>query len=336
MPRSVERKVAPSRVKRSALSPPPEFGGDPIVWAAWLYYEERMTQEEVADQLGVSRASVVNFLQEARDRGVVTIAVASAHLQSVGVSRDLCRRYGLKSCVVIPDDDGRLPDYERIGRAGGRLLSEILEPNDILGVSWGRTVLALSAALAPVRVPGVSVVQIAGSAIGTAEFSSELCTSNIANRLGARCVNLHAPGIVSRPEVKRLFMQEPALLEQFKLIRSCNKILFGVAGLGSASTALRSGYMTAEKLRPYVGGGAIGVMAGRFFDREGKPVLGPLDEQMIGLTLREIARIPERICVAGGREKVEAIGAMLRGGYATILVTDETTALALVSASASA
>ena len=75
---------------------------------------------------------------------------------------------------------------------------------------------------------------------------------------------------------------------------------------------------------------AIGVMAGRFFDSDGDPVLGPLDEQMIGLTLREIAKIPERICVAGGPEKIEAIDAMLRGGYATVLVTDEATALALV------
>ncbi len=331
MARSLERKPTPSRVKRSTLSPPPEFIGDPIVWAAWLYYEERMTQEEVADRLGVSRASVVNFLQEARDRGIVTIAVASEHLQSVRISRALCKRFDLASCVVIPDDGGRLPVYERIGRAGARLLTEILEPNDILGVSWGRTVLALSASLAQVRLPGVSVVQTSGSAIGTFEFSPELCTSNIAYRLGARCVNLHAPGIVSRPEVKKLFMQEPALIEQFKLIRSCNKILFGVAGLGSASTALRSGYMTAEKLRPYVDGGAVGVMAGRFLDRDGDPVLGPLDEQMIGMTLREIAKIPERICVAGGPEKVEAIDAMLRGGYATILVTDEATAQALAT-----
>jgi DNA-binding transcriptional regulator LsrR (DeoR family) len=331
MSRSLERKPTPSRIKRSTLSPPPEFVGDPIVWAAWLYYEERMTQEEVADRLGVSRASVVNFLQEARDRSVVTIAVAPEHLQSVRISRELRKRFGLTSCVVIPDDGGRLPVYERIGRAGARLLTEILEPNDILGVSWGRTVLALSASLAQVRLPGVSVVQTSGSAIGTFEFSPELCTSNIAYRLGARCVNLHAPGIVSRPEVKKLFMQEPALVEQFKLIRSCNKILFGVAGLGSASTALRSGYMTPEKLRPYVDGGAVGVMAGRFLDRDGDPVLGPLDEQMIGMTLREISKIPERICVAGGPEKVEAIDAMLRGGYATILVTDEATAQALAT-----
>ena len=331
MARSQDRKTAQPRAKRSELSTPAEFAGDPIVWAAWLYYEERMTQEEVAERLGVSRASVVNFLQEARDRNIVTIAVASEHLQSVGIARELAKRFGLTSCVVIPEADGRLPVYERVGRAGARLLLEILEPDDVLGVSWGRTVLSLSASLAEARMPGVTVVQIAGSAIGTAEFSPELCTSNIAYRIGGRCVNLHAPGIVSRPDVKKLFMQESSLVEQFKLIRSCTKVLFGVANLSDASTALRSGYMTPEKMRPYVKGGAIGVMSGRFLDRGGRPVLGPLDDQMIGLTLDEIAKIPERICVAGGIEKIRAIHAMLRGEYATVLVTDEPTARALVA-----
>ncbi len=113
--------MAQPRVKRSELSTPPEFAGDPIVWAAWLYYEERMTQEEVAERLGVSRASVVNFLQEARDRNIVTIAVASEHLQSVQIARELSRRYDLNSCVVIPEGSDELPIYERVGRAGARL-----------------------------------------------------------------------------------------------------------------------------------------------------------------------------------------------------------------------
>lgn len=331
--RGAECGVAQTRVKRSDLSPPPEFGGDPIVWAAWLYYEERMTQEEVADQLGVSRASVVNFLQEARDRGVVTIAVASEHLQSVRIARELARRFDLAHCVVVPDDGGRLPDYERIGRAGARYLTEILEPDEVLGVSWGRTVLALSNALGQIRLPHVSVVQIVGSAIGTEDFSPELCTSNIANRIGARCINLHAPGIVSRPEIKALFMREPSLVQQFDLIRGCTKVLFGVTGVDKASTVISSGYMTPERIEPYREGGAVGMLLGRFLDAAGRPVLGSLDERIIGLTLDEMLTIPERICVAGAPNKVEAIRATLIGGYATVLITDEATASALVAGS---
>jgi DNA-binding transcriptional regulator LsrR (DeoR family) len=59
-------------------------------------------------------------------------------------------------------------------------------------------------------------------------------------------------------------------------------------------------------------------------------VLGALDNQMIGLTLDEIAKVPERICVAGGSDKIDAVYAALNGNYATVLVTDEATARALV------
>lgn len=323
-------RVAVARTRRRDLAPPAEFSGDPIVWAAWLYYEERMTQEEVAETMGVSRASIVNFLQEARERNLVTIAVASTHLQSVRIARALKERYGLTSCVVAPDDGGRGLDYERVARAGARFLEESLGDGDVLGVSWGRTVLALADALTPMRLPHVSVVQIAGSAIGTADFSPELCTSNIATRIGARCVNLHAPGIVSRPEIKSLFMQEPALVEQFELLRSCTKFLFGVTHLERAGDSVLRGWVSAEWLDAYAKDGAVGVLAGRFLDRDGRPVEGALDGRMIGLSLDEIRRIPRRICLAAGLRKVEAIEAALRGGYATVLVTDEPTAQALL------
>lgn len=103
MIKTLQRNVTPPRIKRRALSIPAEFDSDPVVWAAWLYYEEGMTQEEVADQLGVSRASVVNFLQEARDRNIVTIAVSSRHLQTIGLAREVANAYGLSivwSCLM--------------------------------------------------------------------------------------------------------------------------------------------------------------------------------------------------------------------------------------------
>ena len=94
-----------ARAKRRDMATPVEFGGDPVVWAAWLYYEERMTQEEVAERLGVSRATVVNVLQEARDRGIVTIEVSPRHLQSVRLSRTLCELYGLEKMWGAELDD---------------------------------------------------------------------------------------------------------------------------------------------------------------------------------------------------------------------------------------
>jgi DNA-binding transcriptional regulator LsrR (DeoR family) len=39
--------------------------------------------------------------------------------------------------------------------------------------------------------------------------------------------------------------------------------------------------------------------------------------------------VPSRVCVAGGRTKIAAITAALRGGYATHFITDAATAEAL-------
>jgi DNA-binding transcriptional regulator LsrR (DeoR family) len=320
------RVEAVPRMRRDALAPPTEFGGDPVIWAAWLYYEEGMTQEEIARQLGVSRGSVVNLLQESRDSGIVTISVASHHLRSVSLARQISERFGLAECLVIPDDGGRTPEHERVGRAAARLLVDRLQPDDVLGVSWGRTVLALSQAVPARALPSVSVVQITGSAIGTYGFSAELCASNIANRIGARCVYLHAPGIVSHRDVKRMLMREPALIEQFRILRSCNKIIFGVGSVAASSTAFDTGFLTAAEGAPYLAQGAVAVLAGRFLDAEGRPLAGELDGRMIGMTVPEIARIPEKICIAGGPDKAAPIRALLVGGYVTTLVTDEATA----------
>ena len=309
---------------------PSEFAGDMVVWSAWLYYEERLTQDEIAQRIGVSRASVNNLLQTARDSGIVTITVAPDHLGRIRLARAICQRFDIAECLVIPDDGGRQPGHERVGHAGARLLAERLQPDDVLGVSWGRTVLALSAALLPKTLPGVSVVQVTGSAIGTYRFSAELCTSNIANRIGGRCIHLHAPGIVSHPDVKRVLMREPSLVEQFRILGTCNRIVYGVGNVASSSTAFESGFLAESEAAPYLARGAVAVLAGRFVDAGGRPVLGEIDDRMIGMTLEAIRAVPDRICIAAGEAKANAIRALLMGGFISSLIIDKAAASALL------
>ncbi len=318
------------KAARGGSAMPAEFAGDTVVWSAWLYYEERLTQDEIARRIGVSRASVNNLLQTARDNGIVTITVAPDHLGRVRLARAICERFGIADCLVIPDDDGRQPGHERVGHAGARLLSARLQPDDVLGVSWGRTVLALSSALLAKTLPGVSVLQVTGSAIGTYRFSAELCTSNIANRIGGRCIHLHAPGIVSHPDVKRVLMREPSLVEQFRLIGTCNRVIFGVGNVASTSTAFDSGFLTEAEAAPYLARGAVAVLAGRFVDAHGEAVVGEIDDRMIGMTLDALRAIPDRICVAAGEAKAVAIRALLKGGFISSLVVDKPAASALL------
>jgi len=72
------------------------------------------------------------------------------------------------------------------------------------------------------------------------------------------------------------------------------------------------------------------VLAGRFVDVNGRPVLGEIDDRLIGMTLEAICAVPDRICVAAGEAKAIAIRALLAGGFISSLVTDQLTATALL------
>ncbi|TIS85841.1 MAG: sugar-binding transcriptional regulator, partial [Mesorhizobium sp.] len=51
--------------------------------AAWMYFVEQMTQNEIADVLGVGRVTIVRMLAEARSRNEVKITIESELLEIV-------------------------------------------------------------------------------------------------------------------------------------------------------------------------------------------------------------------------------------------------------------
>jgi DNA-binding transcriptional regulator LsrR (DeoR family) len=78
--------------------------------------------------------------------------------------------------------------------------------------------------------------------------------------------------------------------------------------------------------------GAVGDIALRFFDAQGRPIEHEINERVVGLDLEQIRRLPRVIGVAGGPQKLEAIRGALRGRLISTLVTDEHTATRLLEA----
>jgi DNA-binding transcriptional regulator LsrR (DeoR family) len=326
----MEANDAAGPARTTGLSiPPPEFDGA-VAWAAWLYYVDQLNQSEVARIMSVSRASVVNYLQEARESGLVAVQIDHDAFARTLISRGLMEKYRLAGTAVIPDLDSADAD-RRIGEAAGRLLASMIEPSDTIGVAWGRTVLAAARSISrPRRSQNLTVVQLSGSSIGTSDFSPEFCTSLMANRLGARCVNLLAPAIVSSEKLHDDLMREPMLVNQFRMIRAAGKVIFGIGDIGPESTYARTEIADAAAIAGMIAEGAVAVILGRLVDARGRPIESPLDRRTFGITLKELKAAPVRVCAAGGARKLAAIRAGLGGGYVTHLVTDMTTARMLL------
>lgn len=310
---------------------PLRFGDDPYVWACWLYYEDGRTQGEVADIMGISRATVNTYLADARSRGIVNISLEPARLSSLHLAQELKRHFGLGDCLVVPSDDGARSLIDRLGAAGGQALSRIVKSGDTIAVAWGRTVLAIAEQTVS-NVQDVTVVQATGGTRANFAYTPELCAAAMATAINGRLVNITAPALVKSRETYSIIMQEPLIADQFQVLQAANKIIFGISSLRPNSTIHTSGFFESVSIQEYLSKSAVGVVAGRFLDGQGMPVNGPLDERTIGIDLDTLKAIDVRIAVAGGYDKVPAILAALRGGYVTVLITDAATGAAILSA----
>ena len=74
---------------------PLRFGDDPYVWVSWLYYQEGMTQSDIAQTMGISRATVITYLADARERGVVNISIEPDRLSALTLAQAMKRHFNL-------------------------------------------------------------------------------------------------------------------------------------------------------------------------------------------------------------------------------------------------
>jgi DNA-binding transcriptional regulator LsrR (DeoR family) len=68
--------------------------------------------------------------------------------------------------------------------------------------------------------------------------------------------------------------------------------------------------------------GAVGDVCLRFFDANGDLIESSVNDRLVGISYEDLKRIPRRIGVAGGPDKLAAVRGAILGGWANILITD--------------
>jgi DNA-binding transcriptional regulator LsrR (DeoR family) len=308
------------------------FAGNVLRWAAWLYHVENRTQNEIADELGLSRQTVANYLNDAMAQGLVQVKLQADILDQHKFGEQLKEVYSLEAVHIVPtpNSDQRLLD--RLGMAGGHVLNDLSEDGDIIGVAFGRTVQRLGSMMTASEQKRTKVVQVAGCSIGGSDATPEICASLIASKLSARCMNLFAPAYCSTQDLTTSLLAEPILLRHFDLFAKANLLIFGIGQVNPTTRIyLNDEFFLDDDLRDeYLKLGAVAVNYGRFINKDGQEIDGPLRGRTISIDLETMRTVPKRLAIFGGREKTEAALATLRAGFATHLVTDERSAKRLM------
>lgn len=314
--------VAPESVENDEQNPARRLR----LRAAWMYFVEEMTQNEIALKLGVGRVTVVRLLAAARERNEVKISIGDRLAECVEAERLLEGRFGIDEAIVVPLSARGADATGPIAAATGAYVSSLVRADMRIGVAWGRTLVSSLAFMSERTVENVSVVSLLGGIMKARKFNPAEFAWRFASLFQADCYLMTAPLVVDSAATRQTLIERCGLGDIFELAKALDAVVLGAAGMGADATAHVSKFISNADRASLLKAGAVGDVLFNFFDAGGKLVDHPINERVMSVPLDIIKKVPVRVMAAGGASKVPALAAALKIIKPTVLITDEYTA----------
>ena len=308
-----------------------------LIKAAELYYRDGLSQQEIAKKLHTSRTSISRALIQARNEGFVQIRIQYPEQSDLGLERELEEKYGLTEALIAVPAYDQSSEQEVAFQAVDYIL-RVLKKNMVLGMTWGRAMhgfveqLAKDERLRSLSFQNVKVVPFLGTpgvtqldSLDSTTYSNTLATK-VGNLLHCASYNLSAPMYVDGEKEKELIESIDEIAKVLHMGETADIALIGIGSMKNDSSIINAGIRTEEEYKELMRKGAVGEIVGRIYDKNGQTVDEDLQRKMIGISLDKIAKIPVRVGISYGKEKVEAIKGAIAGGLVNVLVTDVPTA----------
>lgn len=294
-----------------------------IAKVAWHYFHENLTQQQIADLMGISRMKIIKILERAKTSGVIQFRFRSDVPNTLKTEECLMGKFNLQDCFIVPAAEYTVNSDDNIGRAGAAYLINHIESDIFLNVSYGKTTSAFLQYLGKICEHNLTLVSMTGG-VNHYVPAHLFATYNFNTYL------IPAPLFFSSKEVADSMKQEKEVQEVMNLIPLSSATIVGIGSLEPNTTLLTSGIVSENELLFLKRSGAVCDLLGHFIDADGNIVSEDFESRTLSTDLNVLKTLKNVVCLAGGANKVEAIRAALKGGYINVLVTDETTAQALV------
>ena len=291
--------------------------------AAWYYYMEDNTQAQIAEVMGVSRAKVIRLLEEARAQGIVQFSFRKNDSQRVSAEQLLIDRFGLKDAFVVPTPLDNSAINQSIAQGAAHYVSDHLREDGYLNIGYGDTVSRMLGFLAKNREESLNVVSLTGGVsyylptVGTTAYSMHLFLTP-------------SPLVVSSRQVRDALLDEKSLQDVSTMTEYADMSVVGIGAAVEGATVLRNGILNEGELTVLKMQGAVGDVLNHFMDKDGNLIQTEIEDRVISTDLDKLRQLKNVVGVAGGKDKVAAIKAVLNGGYLNVLITDSDTAAELL------
>lgn len=295
-----------------------------ILKTALYYYEEEITQSEIATLLKISRPTVAALLQEAKDRGIVKITIQHSQLRTIKLQERLLKKYQLANVKIA----STAKEENSLKAAAGKLCVELIEPllPDIqrLGIGWGTTLFEYVQQANYLHLEPLKIVPlIGGNGLATVRFHSNHLAFVLSQKYHCEVSYFYAPAITDTQAVKDTLAETNLIKEIMEEGRQVDVAVLGVGDPIHSSTYEKLDYISEKDTALLIKEGIIGDIGGTFFKANGEPLREGIAQRMLGIDLADIQEIKRVVVVATGKEKAKSIQTLLELGCITDLIIDE-------------
>ncbi|MGG7565397.1 sugar-binding transcriptional regulator [Rhodovulum sp. DZ06] len=304
---------------------------DDAARAGWLYYIAGNTQDQIAAKLGVSRQSAQRLVALAMSEGLVKVRIEHPIARCMDLAEALTHRFGLKFCEVAPGDPDSASTTIGVAETTAMAMERALSAEEpiIMGVGTGRTLRAAVELLPEIDCPQHRVVSLTGNIApdGSAAYFNVVFT--MADTVKAPSFPMPLPVVASSATERDMLHQQKTVRATLEMAAKATLTFVGVGEFDENAPLHQDGFIDAEEMARMRARGAVGEILGWAFDEGGRLIEGGANDRVAS------APIPSReaglvVACAMGPRKLPGVSAAIRGGLVNGLITNETTAEALL------
>lgn len=301
-----------------------------MVQVAQMYYMDGLTQEKIANELGISRSAISMILTEARDFGIVDIRIKNPETNNDEMSSKMVEKFGLDKCYVIPVNAKLQRMLTRIvATQGAAIVEREIKNHSSLGFAWGTTCYeCMSVFRNAENVFDVQVVPLIG---GTNRIASEYQLNEMVRMMAEKLQGLplfmYAPALADTIEEKEMYMKSAYMQAVIEKWKTLDVALISV-GAPPEYYNSKMQFDAAEVKHEFEADPTrtVGDICARRFNMRGEFLDNEYNQRIIGISEDDLRNVDKVICVAAGDHKVLSILGALRANIIDALVTDENTA----------
>ncbi|SHH36511.1 sugar-binding transcriptional regulator [Marivita hallyeonensis] len=307
-----------------------------IAQAAWLYYVGNLSQQDVSKRLGISRFKVLRMLADAREQGLVRIAVEHRTARTLALADRLVSLFGLQEVQVAPVGDTAGDDVlarNAVAILASGYLARIAGSDApvTVGVGWGRTLSAMADNLTGVRNSGLTFVSLMGSVTYASHTAPGDVCVRLAAQTGGQAILLPAPFVADNAEACERIMSQRLVREAIGVARRADHAFMSVGECQEGAILFDSDIFSADQIQQLRDADVVGDCCGVFYRADGTVADIELNRSTPCVQPSDMADM-DTVLLAGGSGKLAATLAVLRAGYVKKLLVDEGLANALLAA----